>query len=254
MCRRSSRSAYRVAPTATVYGTAARGFKAGGFNAASPAGAEAYGQEHSWNYEGGVKTSALADRLSASVAAFYIDWQRPAGERPEPARAGAVLHRATPPARRSTGVEVEVHARPEPGLGSVRRRRLHARALRRRQHVERRRRERQPAWRTRPATRPTSASSTRGRCAARSSLIARAEASATATTSTTIANTAGTGRVYAREPARRPARQAHVRRSLGPQRVRHALHPGRVPVPGPGAVRVRRRERRAADVRGAGWG
>ena len=68
--RRSSRSPTASRPTTTVYGTAARGFKAGGFNAASPAGAEAYGQEHSWNYEGGVKTSALGERLSASIAAF----------------------------------------------------------------------------------------------------------------------------------------------------------------------------------------
>jgi len=58
--------AYRVVPRATIYGTVGRGYKAGGFNSASPAGAEAYGQEHSWNYEGGVKTSAFSDRLSAS--------------------------------------------------------------------------------------------------------------------------------------------------------------------------------------------
>src|SRR6185369_1975573 len=33
--------AYRAAPEATIYGTATRGFKAGGFNATSPSGAEA---------------------------------------------------------------------------------------------------------------------------------------------------------------------------------------------------------------------
>src|SRR5207249_10755446 len=38
--------AYRVRPATTLYGTVARGLKAGGFNAASPAGAEAYAQEH----------------------------------------------------------------------------------------------------------------------------------------------------------------------------------------------------------------
>jgi iron complex outermembrane recepter protein len=106
---------YRLAPKATVYGTAARGFKAGGFNAASPTGAEAYGQEHSWNFEGGVKTSALADRLSASVAAFYIDWQDLQVNVPNPL-VPAQFFVANAAGASSTGVEVEVHARPEPGL------------------------------------------------------------------------------------------------------------------------------------------
>src|SRR5439155_19209750 len=34
--------AYRLQPRTSVYGTVSRGFKPGGFNAASPAGAEAY--------------------------------------------------------------------------------------------------------------------------------------------------------------------------------------------------------------------
>ena len=66
--------AYRVQPRTAVFGTVSRGFKAGGFNAASPAGAAAFGEEHNWNYEGGVKTSAFSDRLWAAVSAFYIDW------------------------------------------------------------------------------------------------------------------------------------------------------------------------------------
>src|SRR5204863_10084858 len=66
--------AYRVVPRTSVYGTVTRGFKAGGFNAASPAGAEAYDQEHSWDYEGGVTTTAFDVRLPPSVAAFTIDW------------------------------------------------------------------------------------------------------------------------------------------------------------------------------------
>ena len=47
---------YRVQPEKTLYGTVGRGYKAGGFNPASPAGSEAYGEEFSWNIEGGVKT------------------------------------------------------------------------------------------------------------------------------------------------------------------------------------------------------
>jgi iron complex outermembrane receptor protein len=67
--------AYHVAPAKQmVYATAARGFKAGGFNAASPLGSEAYGAEHSWNYEAGVKTLWFADRLSVNGALFYLKW------------------------------------------------------------------------------------------------------------------------------------------------------------------------------------
>ena len=107
--------AYRAVPAATVYATATRGFKAGGFNAASPAGAEAYDQEHSWNYEEGVKSSALGGRLSVNVAAFRIDWRDLQVFIPNPLvpaqffignAAGAV----------NNGVELEVGARPVPGV------------------------------------------------------------------------------------------------------------------------------------------
>src|SRR5881394_312188 len=106
---------YRLTPAANVYGTVARGFKAGGFNAASPTGAEAYGQEHSWNYEGGLKTSTLADRLSANVAAFYIDWQDLQVNVPNPL-VPAQFFVANAAGASSTGVEAEVHARPDPRL------------------------------------------------------------------------------------------------------------------------------------------
>jgi iron complex outermembrane recepter protein len=108
-------AAYRVAPAATVYGTASRGFKAGGFNPASPVGAEAYDQERSWNYEAGVKTSALGDRLSANVAAFYIDWTDVQVNIPNPGVPGQFFIGNAAGAT-STGVEFEIHARPDQGL------------------------------------------------------------------------------------------------------------------------------------------
>src|SRR5690606_9463753 len=49
--------AYRVRPDQMLYASAARGFKAGGFNPASPPGADAYGEEHTWNFEAGMKTT-----------------------------------------------------------------------------------------------------------------------------------------------------------------------------------------------------
>jgi iron complex outermembrane receptor protein len=67
--------AYHVAPDRQmVYATAARGFKAGGFNAASPAGSEGYEAEHSWSYEAGVKTLLANGRVSLNGALFFIDW------------------------------------------------------------------------------------------------------------------------------------------------------------------------------------
>ncbi len=104
--------AYRVVPKATVYATAARGFKAGGFNAASIPGADAYGEEHSWNYEGGVKTSAFADRLGLSAAAFRINWRDLQVNVPNPF-VPAQFYIANAAGAASDGVEFELTARPD---------------------------------------------------------------------------------------------------------------------------------------------
>src|SRR5262245_17916653 len=106
---------YRVAPAATVYGTVARGFKAGGFNPTAPPGSEAYDQEHAWNYEGGVKTSALNNRLAASVAAFHIDWRDLQMNVPNPF-VPAQFYIANAAGATSNGVELELHARPDRSL------------------------------------------------------------------------------------------------------------------------------------------
>jgi iron complex outermembrane receptor protein len=107
--------AYRATPAATVYGTATRGFKAGGFNAASPVGAEAYDQEHSWNYEGGVKTSAFGGRLIANLAAFHIDWDDLQVFVPNPL-VPAQFFVSNAAGAANKGVEVEVAARPVDGV------------------------------------------------------------------------------------------------------------------------------------------
>ena len=68
-------AAYRLRPDYTVYATVGRGFKAGGFNSASPSGREAYGEEQTWHVEGGVKTLWAGGRVSANAAVFHIDWE-----------------------------------------------------------------------------------------------------------------------------------------------------------------------------------
>ena len=51
-----------------AYASVGRGFKAGGFNPASPAGSEAYDEERTWHVEGGVKTTWAGGRVLANAA------------------------------------------------------------------------------------------------------------------------------------------------------------------------------------------
>ena len=107
--------AFRAAPGRTIYGSAGRGFKAGGFNAASPAGSEAYGEEHAWNLEAGLKTTWLNGRLSANAAAFHIVWDDLQLPVPNP-QVPAQFYIANVGGARSSGLEVEVNARPGAGV------------------------------------------------------------------------------------------------------------------------------------------
>jgi iron complex outermembrane receptor protein len=107
--------AYHLRPDAhMVYATVARGYKAGGFNAASPAGAEAYGEEYSWSYEAGAKTRWFADRLGLRVAAYYLDWRDLQVNLPNPAVPGQFFI-ANAAGASSKGMEFEANARPFAG-------------------------------------------------------------------------------------------------------------------------------------------
>lgn len=66
---------YDITPDLMTYFSFAGGFKAGGFNAGSPAGTEAYAEERSWNYEFGFKGRAMDSKLRWGAAAFYTDWR-----------------------------------------------------------------------------------------------------------------------------------------------------------------------------------
>jgi iron complex outermembrane receptor protein len=106
---------YRFQPDRTVYGTVARGFKAGGFNPASPAGSEAYDEEQTWNFEGGVKTLLAKGRVAFNAAAFYIDWSNLQLNVPNPL-VPAQLYIANVGDATSAGFEFDVTARPAPGV------------------------------------------------------------------------------------------------------------------------------------------
>ena len=72
--------AWQFTPDQMTYLSASRGYKAGGFNPAptgipATADTESYGEERSWNYELGYKSSWFENRLETTAALFYIDWQ-----------------------------------------------------------------------------------------------------------------------------------------------------------------------------------
>jgi iron complex outermembrane recepter protein len=105
---------YRITPNVSIYGSIARGYKPGGFNyrAESPEFL-VFQPEKSWNYEIGIKSSFLNDRLSANLALFATDLQNyqvilagPDGFFREITNAQASIK----------GLELEVLARPLDGL------------------------------------------------------------------------------------------------------------------------------------------
>lgn len=106
-------ASYQLAPDKLAYATVARGYKAGGFNAASPAGTERFSKEYSWNYEAGYKTSWLNNRLRANVAAFYTRWNDMQLNVPAPTPGQFYI--ANVGAASTKGVEVELLARPMAG-------------------------------------------------------------------------------------------------------------------------------------------
>ena len=114
-------AAVRLHPDRMIYASVARGFKAGGFNPASPSGNEIYDEEHAWHVEGGIKTAWANGRMWLDAAVFSIDWEDLQLNLPNPFVPGqffiANVGNAT-----SRGVELEISAQPRRGLdlfGSV---------------------------------------------------------------------------------------------------------------------------------------
>ena len=107
--------AFHATPEHTLYATVGNGFKAGGFNPASPVGREAYGEEHTWNVEGGVKTLWAGGRVSANAAVFHIDWDDLQLNVPNPA-VPAEFFITNVGGATSTGFELEIAGRALPGL------------------------------------------------------------------------------------------------------------------------------------------
>ncbi len=108
-------AAFRIQPEKTAYFSVTRGYKAGGFNPVSPAGSEAYGEEHAWNYEGGVKTTWAAGRVMANASVFRINWDDLQLNVPD-FTSPAQFYIANIGDATSTGVEAELNARVHPSV------------------------------------------------------------------------------------------------------------------------------------------
>jgi iron complex outermembrane receptor protein len=106
---------YRLQPDLVAYGSVSQGFKAGGWNPASPTGSEAYAEERAWHMEGGVKGSFAGGRVAASAAVFHIDWDDLQLNVPNPFVPGQFFISNVGGAT-SRGVEFELNARPQPWL------------------------------------------------------------------------------------------------------------------------------------------
>ncbi len=102
---------YRATAAHNVYASAARGYKAGGFNPAALPGSEAYGEEHAWHIEAGAKSSLWAGRVNATAAVFFIDWDDLQLNVPNPFVPGQ-FYISNVGGARSAGVEFDVTARP----------------------------------------------------------------------------------------------------------------------------------------------
>jgi len=101
---------YHVQPDAMVYFSVTGGFKSGGFNPASPAGSEAYDEEHTWNIEGGLKSAWAGHRVTTNVSVFSIDWQDLQLNLPNPEVPGQFYISNVGKAR-SSGAEFELNAK-----------------------------------------------------------------------------------------------------------------------------------------------
>jgi iron complex outermembrane receptor protein len=108
-------TAFHLQPGKTIYASVANGYKAGGFNPASPPGTEVYGEEHTWNFEGGLKTMWANGRVAANAAVFHINWEDMQLNLPNLFAPGE-FYIANVGGASSSGVELELNARVHPNV------------------------------------------------------------------------------------------------------------------------------------------
>lgn len=108
--------AYDITDTVMGYATVSKGYLSGGYDYATASSKEgfAYDPEYSWNYEVGLKTSWLDNKLSANLALFYIDMTDKQVSEMDATGLAMVMSNAGK--AHSMGAELELTARPLQGL------------------------------------------------------------------------------------------------------------------------------------------
>jgi iron complex outermembrane receptor protein len=106
---------YQLDPRKMTYVSIGKGYKSGGFSrAADTAEYAEFEAEDSWNYEVGLKSSWLQNRVTANLAVFWIETDDYQVAHTVPKTNSVTVSNAAQAV--SKGVELEVNARPLPGL------------------------------------------------------------------------------------------------------------------------------------------
>ncbi len=107
---------YRITPDIMIYALAAQGIRPGGANQTIglPEELIQYDSDELWNYEVGIKSSLMNNRLIVNSAIFQVDWDRlqVSGRTPD----GFYRFITNVGGARIRGAEVEIVAEPAPGL------------------------------------------------------------------------------------------------------------------------------------------
>ncbi len=99
---------YAVNNNLNIYATINKGYKAGGFNATIEREEdETYNPEYSWNYEAGIKSSWINDRITTNLSLFFIDWQNQQVVQSIPSGRGTMIKNAGK--SESKGAELETY-------------------------------------------------------------------------------------------------------------------------------------------------
>jgi len=107
----------RFTPDLMGYATVSKGFKSGGFNdALGDANGIGFGPESLWNYEAGLKGALLDRRLTFDLSVFHMKWSdiQITSDNPATAVYDPIVRNAGK--AHSTGVELQVTARPTDAL------------------------------------------------------------------------------------------------------------------------------------------
>jgi outer membrane receptor protein involved in Fe transport len=112
---------YTFTDNKTVYISATKGYKTGGFNTSFVRNEDrSFEPEYSWNYETGFKGSLFGNRLHVDACLFYIDWENQQIYQPLPVVAGQTYlggHMLKNAGRsESKGVELSLQIKPSKAL------------------------------------------------------------------------------------------------------------------------------------------